>query len=203
MIIGDTMKKKDIRFLIIFIVIVTFSLFYLFQSSYAKYRKQVSTGMQATIASWNIKVNNENINNKSTLTNSIIPTIDSNQYIKSGVIAPGSTGHFEVVINAEDVDVDFNYEIESEVDENTPLTDLTFTGYKIGTGDVQTFSEGNTTITGNITKNTSDTTITVYFTWNDSATNNMNNQADTEYAIDENHENTNIIVSIHFTQRSS
>lgn len=63
MIIGDTMKKKDIHFLIIFIVIITFSLFYLFQSSYAKYRKQVSAGMQATIASWNIKVNTENINN--------------------------------------------------------------------------------------------------------------------------------------------
>lgn len=203
MIIGDTMKKKDIRFLIIFIVIVTFSLFYLFQSSYAKYRKQVSAGMQATIASWNIKVNTENINNKSTLTNNIIPTIDSNQYIKSGVIAPGSTGHFEVVINATDVDVDFNYEIESEVDEDTPLSDLTFTGYKIGTGAVQNFSEGNTKVTGNITKNTGDTTITVYFTWNDGATNNMNNQADTEYAIDEDHENTNIIVSIHFTQRSS
>ena len=203
MIIGDTMKKKDIRFLIIFIVIVTFSLFYLFQSSYAKYRKQVSAGIQTTIASWNIKVNTENINNKSTLTNNIIPTIDSNQYIKSGVIAPGSTGHFEVVINATDVDVDFNYEIESEVDEDTPLSDLTFTGYKVGTGAIQTFSGTDTTITGNITKNTDNTTITVYFTWNDSATNNMNNQADTEYAINEDHENTNIIVSIHFTQRSS
>lgn len=202
MIIGDTMKK-DIRFLILFIVIVAFSMLYLFQSSYAKYRKQVSAEMTTTIASWNIKVNTENINNKTTLTNSIIPTLDSNQYIKSGVIAPGSTGHFEVVINAEEVDVDFTYEIESAVDEDTPLTDLTFTGYKIGTGAVQTFSGANTTITGNITKNTGNTTITVYFTWNDSATNLMDNQDDTEYAIDEDHENTNIIVSIHFTQRSS
>ena len=195
--------KKDIRFLILFIVIVAFSILYLFQSSYAKYRKQVSAEMTTTIASWNIKVNTENINNKTTLTNSIIPTLDSNQYIKSGVIAPGSTGHFEVVINAEEVDVDFTYEIESAVDEDTPLTDLTFTGYKIGTGAVQTFSGANTTITGNITKNTGNTTITVYFTWNDSATNLMDNQDDTEYAIDEDHENTNIIVSIHFTQRSS
>ena len=202
MIIGDTMKKKDIRFLIIFIVIVTFSLFYLFQSSYAKYRKQISTQMSTTIASWNIKVNNELINNKTTLTNNITPVLDANTYIKEGVLAPGSTGYFDIIMNAEDVDVDFTYEIQNEVDEDTPLLDLKFTGYSIDSGTTQTYPAGGA-ITGNLTKNTGDTTIRVFFVWDDSTNNAMDNQADTEYALDENNENTNIAVSIHFTQKAS
>ena len=41
------------------------------------------------------------------------------------------------------------------------------------------------------------------FVWDDSTNNTMDNQADTEYALDENNENTNIAVSIHFTQKAS
>ena len=196
------MKKKDTRFLIIFVVIVTLSLLYLFQSSYAKYRKQISTQMSATIASWNIKVNNELINNKTTLTNNITPVLDANTYIKEGVLVPGSTGYFDIIMNAEDVDVDFTYEIQNEVDEDTPLLDLKFTGYSIDSGTTQTYPAGGA-ITGNLTKNTGDTTIRVFFVWDDSTNNTMDNQADTEYALDENNENTNIAVSIHFTQKAS
>ncbi len=196
------MKEKDFRFIIIFVVIVVLSLAYLFQTSYAKYRKQANTSMNTTIASWNIKVNNEIINNKSTLTNSIIPVLDTNSYIKEGVLAPGSTGYFDIIINAENVDVDFNYEIENNVDENTPLEDLIFTGYSVDSGSTQTYP-ANGTISGNLIKNTGDTTIRVFFTWDDSANNVMGNQEDTEYAIDEDNTNTNIIISIHFTQRTS
>lgn len=37
------MEKKDLKFIIIFILIVCFSFAYLFQATYAKYRKQIST----------------------------------------------------------------------------------------------------------------------------------------------------------------
>ena len=50
-------RKKDLRFLIIFVVLVSCCLLYLFQSSYAKYRKGVTGEVSADIARWNIKVN--------------------------------------------------------------------------------------------------------------------------------------------------
>ncbi len=195
------MKKNDRRFLILFVLLLTLSLLYLFQTSYAKYRKQVKGEMQARIASWNIKVNDEDISNKTQLTNTITPVFDVNEYVNDGVLAPGSTGHFDIVVNAEDVDVDFNYEITCVVDDSTPLLDLVFTRYTINDTNYNFTQTGK--ITGELTKNSTDTTFRVFFKWNDDATNQMNNQADTEYAIDEANEETKMKVSIKFTQKNA
>ena len=106
------MQKSDIKFIIVFIAILVFSGIYLFQSSLAKYRRQITSTLTATVASWNIKVNNEMIVNKTELDTDITPVINTSTYVKAGTIAPGTTGYFDLVINAEDVDVDFSYEIE-------------------------------------------------------------------------------------------
>lgn len=194
-------QKNDIRFILIFIIIVGISLLYLFQASYAKYRRKIEGNMEATVASWNIKVNNESINNKTVLTNDIVPVIDSNTYVKSNVIAPGSTGYFDLIINAEEVDVDFNYDISGSVAEDTPLTDLIITEYEVN-GVRTAYNESNK-ITGTLQKNTGNTSIRIYFKWNDNAdTETMNNKDDTDYAIDSTHQLTKIKVTIQFTQRN-
>lgn len=195
------MKKNDKIFIIIFIGIVSFSLLYLFQASYAKYRRQVNGNVQARIASWNIKVNTESIINKTELTNNIVPVIDTNQYVKENVIAPGTGGYFDITINATNVDVDFTFEIETNVDDTTPLADLVFTKYTLNGTQYNYSTPGK--ITGNIAKNTANTSLRIYFKWNDDATNTMDNADDTAYATDETHENTEIAVSIKFTQRNT
>ena len=193
-------KKNDIVFLVVFITVVGITLLYLFQTSYAKYRRNVDTSIQGRIASWDIKVNNESILTETTLTNEITPTIDTNQYVKSGTIAPGSTGYFDITIDATNVDVDFTYTLIGEVDESTPLSDLILTGYKINDGTLNTYNT-STGIVGDIPMNTSQTSIRVFFKWNDDATNNMNNQEDTEYAQTAAYLNTIINISIHFEQK--
>ena len=67
-------KKKDLKFILLFIILVSCCLLYLFQSSYAKYRRKLEGTVSADIASWNIKVNGEDIANKKTLTTTIEPT---------------------------------------------------------------------------------------------------------------------------------
>ena len=99
--------KRDGLFIVAFILVVGISLLYLFQTSYAKYRRTNDATVQARIASWDVKINNESIINQTTLSNTIIPTIDTNQHVKSGMIAPGSTGSYEIRIDATNVDVDF------------------------------------------------------------------------------------------------
>lgn len=192
-------QKKDIQFVIAFIVIVTISLLYLSRTSYAKYRKQVQANTAATIASWNIKVNNETINNKAVLTTFITPTFDSNQYVKSGVLAPGSTGYFDVIIDALLVDVDFTYVISGGVHEDTPLSDLVITQYEVG-GVTYSYNDIDK-ITGEIQKNTASTSIRIYFQWNDSTGQTMNNQQDTSYAINSNYQQTKIKLNITFNQK--
>lgn len=193
-------KKSDGLFLVIFIVVVGIALLYLFQTSYAKYRRNTETTIQGRIASWDIKVNNESINTSTTLTNSITPVIDTNQYVKEGTIAPGSTGHFDIIIDATNVDVDFTYTITGEINEDTPLTDLKITGYKINTSAQQTYNN-ETGIIGDIPMNTSQTKVTMYFEWDDSPSNEMDNDDDTIYAQTTEYRDTKIDVTIHFEQK--
>lgn len=192
------MKKNDKLFLILFIGIVTFSLLYLFQASYAKYRKQIKGELNARIASWNIKVNNETINNKTDLTNTITPVIINNSYVKENVIAPGTTGYFDITLDAQNVDVDFTYEITSVIDEDNPLYDLIFNKYEID-GVEHTFTTDGV-LTGEMVKNSEPISIRIYFEWYDESDNVMNNADDTAYATNEDNVNTNVKVSIHFTQ---
>lgn len=192
-------NKKDIQFIIVFIIVAFVSLLYLSKASYAKYKKQVEANVETTVAAWNIKVNNETINNKTVLTNYITPTFDANQYVKSGVLAPGSTGYFEIVINAAQVDVDFSYEISGTVHEDTPLNDLIITRYQQN-GVTQNYDSVNK-ITGNIQKNSGNTSIIVYFKWNEDSNETMNNQQDTAYATNSNYQQTKIKVTLKFNQR--
>lgn len=194
-------KKSDALFLIVFIVVVAISLLYLFQSSYAKYRRNVDSEIQGRIASWNITVNNESIDNETTLTNAITPVFDANPYVATDTIAPGSTGYFDIQINALYADVDFIYTITGEVDANTPLEDLKITNYIAGTGGYSTYNP-TTGIVGEIQKNKPATNIRVFFAWvDDPTTEEMDNSEDTTYAQTSAYEDTKINVTIHFEQK--
>ena len=192
------MEKKDLKFIIIFILIVCFSFAYLFQATYAKYKKQVSTEMDGDIASWNIKVNDEDINGKKTLTKNITPEITSSEYVKDKKLAPGSSGYFTVTIDATNVDVDFKYELTTELNQDTNLTDFKISGYKINDGTL--INTYDNKLTGEIQKNTPKTKFTYYIIWDDDdTTQTMNNTEDTEYA--KNHKEVKIKLNIKFTQK--
>ena len=176
-----SIKKNDLKFISIFIIVVLLAFLYLGVSTYSKYRKQVAARGEATVARWLIKVNNEDIKGKTALTNNITPTWDANAYVKDNLIAPGSTGYFEITIDATNVDVDFNYEITNLNDATASLPDLIITSYQINGGTV-TNTTGNTII-GEITKNTASTVIKAYIKWDDDpATQSMDNGDDTTFA---------------------
>lgn len=178
-------KVKDFKFIIVFILIVGFSSIYLAQVSLARYRKQTSAEIDVNIAKWNIKINNEDIDNKVTLSNKIVPSFTGNEYVKDSVIAPGSVGYCDIIIDATGVDVDFNYELNSIVPEDSDLKDLKITDYIINptdtNTDVSTYDEVSS-ITGTIQKNTDNYVIRLYIKW-DEETGTMDNKQDTDVAI--------------------
>ena len=123
-------KRRDLTFIVFFVLVFCLSITYLFQTSYAKYRKQIAGELNADIASWIIKVNNEDITESRTLENEIIPIFDANQYVKANTIAPGSTGYFDIIIETVNVDVDYNVErVDSK--EATDLQDLILKQYEV------------------------------------------------------------------------
>ena len=197
-------KKKEITFLIIFFLCITLTLGFLFQSSYAKYRKQISAETSFDIAQWNIILNDEDITGKTTLENTIQPTYEANEYVNENVIAPGSKGYVDLKINATNVDVTFKYNITATTSENSAIQDLVVYGYVLNPTTTTTEADataydGSTTISGTIAPNTERTNIRLYIKWDDSESNTMDNAADTLAAT--NSENKGIIkATINFTQ---
>ncbi len=177
-------KKKDLKFVILFIVLVSCCLLYLFQSSYAKYRRQLEGTVSSDIASWNIKVNGEDIANKKTLTTTIKPTFLESENTKEGVIAPGVTGYYTIVIDASDVDVNFLCTIHSDVSVDSTVSDLKTLSYVINPvsdADERLTYSTDTGIVQQISKNTNQTVFRIYIKWDDED-GTMDNQADTEAA---------------------
>lgn len=180
-------KKRDLRFVILFVVIVSCCLIYLFQSSYAKYRRGVSGRVSSEIASWNIKVNGEDIMDKKELTTTIEPTFLESENSNEGVIAPGVEGYYLVTIDASEVDVNFLCTIYSTAAETSSISDLKTLSYEINpTDDTSNKLEysPDTGIVVEIPKNTSEYVFKIYLTWDDD-TGTMDNQADTSVALDD------------------
>ena len=79
------------------------------------FESNVKAPVEATIAGWSIKVNNNLIGEQSEFTINDVIWKD-NDNIKDGKTAPGAVGYFDLEIVPEDVDVAFTYEFI--VDEN-------------------------------------------------------------------------------------
>lgn len=194
-------RKKDLRFLIIFVVLVSCCLLYLFQSSYAKYRRGVTGEVSADIARWNIKVNGEDIANKKTLSATIEPTFLESENSAAGVIAPGVEGYYTITIDASLVDVPFECTIHSDVADDSSISDLKTLSYQVNptasTTDKLTYSE-DTGIVQVIPRNTSQYVFRIYLVWDDD-NGTMDNQADTEVGVNDNSKAL-MHVTLHFSQ---
>ena len=149
-----------------------------FRETYAKYRTS--------------------IDGETTLT--ITPTFPGNSNIAATVIAPTAEGYFDLVIDGSDADVSFSYEVSSDVDENSSVSDLVITGYSIDGGAKQTIANGDS-VTGNIylNDNTRVKTLRIFVKWEDfDATATMNNAADTAATLST--DDALMDVEINFTQ---
>lgn len=186
--------KNKIKFFIALISLVY--CISLIQDTYAKYVSSASGNATMSIARWNILVNDTDIKNNSNFTNTITPVFEGNENIANNVIAPTSTGYFDIVLDGANADVSFNYTINLDVDETSDVSDLVIEKYTIGSDSTEYTYDG--TISNNIILTDVNKTISYrfYVTWNDSETASMDNVGDTLAAGGE----AKIAVSINFIQ---
>ena len=181
------MDKKDLRFIIIFIVVIACSCTYLYQSSYAKYRKRVTAQVDLSVANWAIKINNEDVKNNKVLTNKLVPEFEESEYTKANVLAPGSKGYCDIVIDSTKVDVNFEITIQAKVPATSTITDLIVTDYIINPRNTNTTKIAYTELQEihiPVVHNTPQTVIRLYIEWDDDpTTQTMNNEADTNAAV--------------------
>jgi hypothetical protein len=173
------MKMKFKRKMLFFIALI--SLFYcvtMMQDTYAKYLTSAEANAELTIARWSILVNDQDIVNNSNFSEVVVPTFNGTTNINSNVIAPTSTGYFDLLINANDTDVSFTYTVSIDTSDCN-VSDLVITGYTIGKTHYD--YDGND-ISNDILLTDTDKTVSIRFDveWNDGTGENMNNAQDTE-----------------------
>lgn len=187
----------------IFIACIALLMFVdLVQDTYAKYITSADATSNFTIARWSFLVNEQDIVSNNDFSNTIVPTFEHNDNIKDGVIAPTSTGYFDITIDSSNVGVSFDEEISLVKDEANTVSDLIITGYKKNDDDLVEFSEETTTITTTHLLNEEKTvnTYRIYIKWNDGEGSTMDNTADTEASTSG---ITAIKVNLHFIQRAN
>lgn len=113
-------KKKIGLIIVLAVIVVAIILGYTF----SKYTESVTIGTSSAVAKWQFTGQITNGENSSTgeTTISLADTIDS-ETITSGNIAPGTSGEFQIIIDAtgSEVDIDYTVELENETDKPTNL----------------------------------------------------------------------------------
>ena len=201
--------RKKLK-IIMLLIMVSFTLC-IMSSTYSRYVADTNGDIEALFSKWQILVNNNDITSNSNTSFKLIPIIDENENVKANTLAPSSTGYFDIEIDPSLVDVSFDYDITFNIlNENIP--DLIISKYAIldknyVEGDVLSYNSLNDNkITGtmlydNKVENFSfdKFTIRVFFEWYDGNNENMNDEADTQAAY--NNESFNINANIHFSQK--
>lgn len=191
------MKKKYV--IILLFISLCLCLFFI-QDSFAKYLTSASETANMNIARWKIIVNNKDIRDNSSSSAIISPVFLGNDNVAGDIIAPGSEGYFDLIIDANAADVSFKYKIDITTDENSAVKDIIAVKYKINNGEEILFTGGNQTIEKSVlhSDNTNVINIRVYIKWNDGDGSEMDNSADT--AATQNEVGAILKVNMNFTQ---
>lgn len=173
----------------------------LIQDTYAKYVSSADATSDFTIARWAFTVNNQDIIANNDFSATIVPTIDANPNISSGVIAPTSTGYFDIIVDSSNVGVAFDQTISLDHSSDNTVTDLVFTGYKINDGTIVSLNGTNTiTTTHALGEVNTNNRYRFYIEWKDGTGETMDNENDTDASIDG---VAAVNVSINFIQKAS
>ena len=153
------------------------------QETFAKYLTDADGEADMNIARWKILVNNKDIRNNSDISQTLTPTFLENEHIAQNIIAPTSEGYFDIIIDHTAADVSFNYKITSSPNTNSSVSDIVTTGYSINGGEIIPLTEENNLISNDVLYSNTNINkiieVRIYINWDDSETNKMNNEEDT------------------------
>ena len=176
------MDKKYILLILSFISLyVTICLA---NETYAKYVSSATSTSSTSIARWKILVNEDDITIGATSTSLITPQFPGSDNISENVIAPNAEGYFDLILDASNVDVSFNYTISIAPNKNSPVTELVATKYQINGEEEIEFEENENSIEGTVNLNDENKTVNlrIYIKWDDTL-NLMTNAQDTNTTV--------------------
>lgn len=199
----------------IILILLTLSVTLSFMShTYSRYVADATGNIELNFAKWQILINDEDITSGTTTDLNVTPVIEASNNVKENKLAPSSKGYFDILVNPTNVEMSFDYKIKVEI-LNDNMPDILITKYAILPS---SYKEGNTIttnkieneeITGTLKFDTKTKdfafepfTVRIYFEWFEGANENMDDEADTQLAINANKNNTKLQIkaSLEFSQ---
>lgn len=150
--------KKSKKIVLIIIALVVIGLAFLGGHAYAKYMSRIEGFGAAEVANWSFKANG---NTERLQTISLKSTVDNTKVI-SNKLAPGTSGIFEIKLDATRADVGVNYMVRF-INESRKPTNLKFS-YNGET--YNNLTDLGAAINGTINANDEDKTKTIQVDWN-------------------------------------
>ncbi len=182
------MKNRIKKIIIVCTLLICF-IFLITRVTYSSYESNTAGSVNGNIAGWNIKVNDVIVSNEVDKEVDIDDVVWNATHTRSGKLAPGSTGTFNIKLDFSGTDVAVRFDIEildKTVDSNKILT-LT----AIDTADVTLTRTGVSTYTAVVDVDDIDTTIVnlaLDLSWvnNDSVDDPVDTQFDNSQFLDVN-----------------
>ena len=152
-------NKKKIGLIIVLVAVL---LAIILGYTFSKYAQSVSIQTSSSVAKWQFagEIKDSKYSSEDT-TISLADTVDSDT-VADGKIAPGTSGEFEIIIDAtgSEVDIDYTIELTEETDKPTNLY------FKCDEVQYSSLSELISSIeSGTISKNDTDQTVTYTVSW--------------------------------------
>lgn len=180
-------SRRLVRFLGFYLILAFFLLFY---STFARYTTVVENDTKVGIANWQISLNDTDIINGETLTDTV-QLVPLTQTTTNNKLAPGQNGYFDITINPEGTEVAIEYTINLDI--SSLPTGIILTTYEIiednisgNIADSQIHGEINLQQMQQLTVEEKKT-IRIYWEWNESSTKiptgNENYKIETEITV--------------------
>ena len=159
-------KQVKIRLILVFIIFALITTMVITET-FALFETNATSTDELTIGAWKIYVNQNDVNLNETITLNDF-TYTARTHTENGYFAPGSSGTFDIIIDASESDVSVAYDLDIDNSELTDHPNITF-GIKNMTTNQEILSN---TYNGTLLLNDANRTVTIRITltWNDQLT---------------------------------
>ena len=120
--------NNKVIFKFFILILILFFLFFTVRNTYSKYVTSQDAATNLHISQWSILLNDELITQNMDFSDSLQVTYSENEHIEDGLIAPTSTGYFELKLTSTGTELPFEYELSLD-HTNSDVADFRMTSY--------------------------------------------------------------------------
>ncbi|MBQ6477474.1 MAG: hypothetical protein IJI43_03475 [Bacilli bacterium] len=176
--------KKRYKSKIVFVILVVLCIAFLVsRATYSSYESEVSGKSEADVADWRIKINEVLVSDEVGKELDLDDVTWNNQHVKTGKIAPGASGAFNIKLDFTGTEVAVRYDLE--IIDKSVDSDKILTLTSISHPNITLTRTGVNTYTGIVTKAELDSSpirnLALNMTWvNDDTVNDLETEAEAD-----------------------